>query len=260
MAHTIDFETHLGERKNENRWYGPEELLALENEAGIKYAVVIPEASVRPPNKWVYEQIKNYPRLIGCASINPGLGSEAVEELEKAIKDWDMACLKLVPTVHGYNINSSVVDPIMSKAGELDIPVIIHSGSHGCEPLSIKELAENYSDVAIIMEHMGYPYNVDQAILAAKKCDNIFLGTAIANSQPAIIRMAAREVGAERIIFGSSAPGIFPIYSVLSLKRVDLSSHELDLILGENFARILDIDLTNRVNDKANANQSGGLS
>ncbi len=167
-----------------------------------------------------------------------------------------MACIKLTPTVHGYNIDSSLVYPVMDKAVELGVPVIIHSGSHGCEPLRIKELAETYQSVPIIMEHMGYPYHVDQAVTAAKKCDNIFLGTAIVNSEPEIIKSAATEIGSERIIFGSSAPGFFPIYAVLSLKRVDFSSHELDLIMGENLARTMNIELKERI-EHANTNSSG---
>lgn len=258
MANTIDFETHLREKKGEKRWYGPRELLALEDEAGIQRAVVIPEAAAKPPNRWVHEQIKNYPRLIGCACINPLLGREAVEELETAVTEWKMACIKLIPSVHGYNIDSPLVHPIMDKAKKLAKPVIIHSGSHGCEPLRIKELAESYSDLPIIMEHMGYPYDVDQALAAARKCDNIYLGTAMVNSEPDIIKRAAEEVGPERIIFGSSAPGFFPVYAVLSLKRVDFSSHEMDLIMGENLARILKINSKERY-ENATVNPGGGL-
>jgi len=144
----------------------------------------------------------------------------------------------------------------MEKDEELGVTVIIHSGSHGCEPLRIKELAETYQSVPIIMEHMGYPYYVDQAVTAAKKCDNIFLGTAIANSEPEIVKSAAAEIGSERIVFGSSAPGFFPVYAVLSLKRVDFSSHELDLIMGENLARAMNIELEERI-EHADSDSSG---
>lgn len=236
MAITMDFEIYHS-NEGATPYYGVKELLALEDEAGIQKAIVMPTPIFRPHNKQLAEKIQGNDRLIGCANINPNFGEEAVEELEQAIQNWGMKSLKLMPTLHGYQIDGKVVYPLMERAKELGIPVNIHSGSDGCYPLQIMMLAMDFPSVPIIMDHMGYRYHVQQAIAAARKCDNIFLGTTLINSEPGMIKQAVQAVGAERIVFGSNCPTAFPIYAVQSLQRV-FADRELELILGENLAKI----------------------
>ncbi|MBI4641718.1 MAG: amidohydrolase [Candidatus Tectomicrobia bacterium] len=237
MAMTMDFEIYLAQGSE----YGPKELLALEDEAGIEMAIVMPSPIFRPLNKWVAEQLKGHPRLIPCCQVNPHFGEEAVKEFETAVKEWGMKGLKLMATLHGYQIESPMVYPLMEKARELKVPVNIHSGTHGCEPLQIGELAARYPDVPIIMDHMGYRSYVGQAIAAAKRCENILLGTTIVSYEPIQVRRAVDEVGADRVVFGSNAPSCFPVYAVQSLKRMKFTSEQEELIFGKNLARLYGI-------------------
>jgi hypothetical protein len=236
MAITMDFEIYHS-NEGAKPYYGVKELLELEDEAGIQKAVVMPTPIFRPHNKQLAEKIRGNDRFIGCANLNPHFGDEAVAELEQAVKEWNMKSLKLMPTLHGYQIDNKIIYPLMERARELNIPVNIHSGSDGCYPLQIMMLALDFPSIPIIMDHMGYRYYVNQAIAAARKCENIFLGTTLINSEPGMIKQAAAEIGADRIVFGSNCPTAFPVYAVQSLKRV-FSGRELDLILGENLAKI----------------------
>ncbi len=219
-----------------------EQLLVWADEAGIEKMVGMPSAKFRPPNRMVAELIAGDDRFIGCCQVNPRFEQEAVAELEMCVTELGMRALKLMPTYHGYAATDRILDPIMEKVQELGIPVNIHSGDYNAMPLQIAALAERYPDVSVIMDHMGYRLHTAEAVLAAEKCPNIYLGTTIATAEPIVIKRAVEAVGAERIVFGSNAPGAIPVLCVEAIKRQDFSEEELELIFWRNLARIYGID------------------
>jgi len=234
----MDFEVYLVKAEVAGVRYGVRELLKLLGDANIQYAVVMPVAEFKPDNRYIAEHVRNEPRLLGSCCVNPNFGDRAAAELEKAIREWGMKSLKLMPTRHGYNIESPIVHPLMELAKKHSIPATIHSGSDGCYPLQIAALAEAFPQVPIVMDHMGFRYHTDQAILAARKCANIFLGTTIANCEPYLIKKAVDALGARKVVFGSNAPSAFPDLAVEGVKRLRLRPRDEERILGENLAAI----------------------
>ncbi|MEW6399863.1 MAG: amidohydrolase family protein [Bacillota bacterium] len=235
----IDFEAYWSPQPLDGKVYGPREILEMEDTAGIDMVVLMPSPDFRPDNRGLAEAIRGYEdRIIGCAQVNPRFGEEAVEELETAITRWGLKALKLMPTFHGYAVESPTVDPVMEKARELGIPVNIHSGSYNCYPLEIAALAQRYPEVPIIMDHMGYRFRENQAILAARMCPNIYLGTTLICVEPILIKFAVKELGPERVVFGSNAPGSYPDLCVEAIRRLNLGAEAEVLIFGENLARI----------------------
>ena len=238
MAITMDCEVYLVKGEVAGVRYGVREMLKLLDDAGIQYAVVMPVALSKPDNRWIAERVRNEPRLLGSCCVNPNFGDKAAAEFEKAVKDWGMKSLKLMPTRHGYDIESPIVHPLMEIAKKRGIPATIHSGSDGCYPLQIRALAEAFPQVPIIMDHMGFRYHTDQAILAARKCANIYLGTTITNCEPYLIKKAVDELGARKVVFGSNAPSAFADLAVEGVKRLRLKRRDEERILGENLAAI----------------------
>lgn len=235
MAITMDFEAYLTQGES------PEELLVLEDQAGIELAVVMPRVTYHPDNRWHAEALKGYQRLIGCACVNPNFGEEAVEELQKAITEWGLKGLKLMAPAHHYNISSPIVYPLMDLARELEIPVTIHSGSSPVHPLEIAALVLRYPEVPVVMDHMGHREYTAQAIRAAELCPNIYLGTTIAAFEPGTVKAVVEALGPERVVFGSNAPSAYPDLAVESIRRAKLGKEAEDLIFGENLARIYGI-------------------
>jgi predicted TIM-barrel fold metal-dependent hydrolase len=215
-------------------------LLAAQDAAGIELTCVKPQSDDPPDNRWLNGLIKENgsPRLVGVAIVNPRRGEEALADLEEAVRDFGFRGLKLMPTVYGYPIESPVVDPVMRKAAELGIPVTIHSGGIHCMPSEIALLAARHPDVPIIMDHMGYRYYVEQAIAAAKVLPNIYLGTATANNEPGNVLRAMREIGPERVVYGSNWPASYPDLAVAALERLDLDPAWRRMLMGDTLARL----------------------
>ncbi len=90
---------------------------------------MMPPLQDPPDNGWLAQRIKDQPRLIGCALINPLMGGDAIVDLERSVNEFGFRGVKLMPAFYHYPIESEIVDPVMNKAAELDLPVTIHSGN-----------------------------------------------------------------------------------------------------------------------------------
>jgi len=238
----IDFEYYWYTEPIDGKVYGVPEILQEADSAGIDMVVLVPGPLFRPDNVGVAQAAKNEPRLIPCCQVNPQFGDEAVQELETAVREWGMRSLKLMPLLHGYAIDGSVPVRVLDKARDLGIPVNIHSGSYGCQPSEIAVVAARYPEMPIIMDHMGYRDHVPQAIEAAKRHRNIYLGTTCVTAEASIIKWVVEEVGADRVVFGSNGPGVFVDLAVEAHRRLQLGREAEDLVMGGNLARIYGID------------------
>ncbi|HIC89347.1 MAG TPA: amidohydrolase [Anaerolineae bacterium] len=243
----MDFEVYWIPRPlPDGNIYGLPRLIAMADEAEIDLSVLMPLPDFRPRNRQMAEAVADFDqreRFILCCQVNPHFGLEAVDELEYCVSELGMRGLKLMPTYHGYAVHSPLVDPVMEKARQLGIVVNIHSGSANALPLQIAALASRYPEVPIVMDHMGYRYYLRDAILAAQACPNIYLGTTLVSpAEPVVIWNAVREVGPERIVFGSNGPGTHPDMAVEGILRLHLGNEAEALILGENLARLHGVD------------------
>jgi predicted TIM-barrel fold metal-dependent hydrolase len=233
---TMDFDSSISPTPDGSN--SLERLLAWDDAAGVELAVVMAPPDIHPDNHWIYTQIKDEPRCIGCAIINPTFGAAAVAELARCVEEYGFRGMKLQATAHGYPIEADLVDPVMEKAAQLGVVVTIHSGSEFCSPAQIGLLAGRHPGVPIVMDHMGYRYHVGQAIAAARLFPNLYLGTTVANNEPGTVLEAIRKVGPERVVYGSNAPASYPDLAVAALKRLNLDPTTERLLLGDNLARL----------------------
>jgi predicted TIM-barrel fold metal-dependent hydrolase len=130
----------------------------------------------------------------------------------------------------------------VSLARELGLVVNVHSGSEISHPLGIGALARRFPEVPFLMDHMGYREWTADAIEVARDNPNVYLGTTIAAFEPSTVARAVDALGPERVVYGSNWPTHYSDLAVESLRRYGFSSAALELILGNNLARILGLD------------------
>jgi len=217
-------------------------LVELFDEVSRDYRAVLfpPSGTIHPMNNEMHEALKDFPkrdRFIPCAYINPNL-YDSVDELEIAVKEYEFRGVKLMPTIHRYNVDSVVTHPVMKKARDLGIPVTIHSSGEGGYPRLIGKLAEEFPDVPIIMDHSGYRYFQAEALEAGSKHKNLYFGLSLV-TEPAYIDRIATQIGAERLIYGSNAVGGIPKIGLMVYEYTKLTEAQKALALGKNLARLL---------------------
>jgi predicted TIM-barrel fold metal-dependent hydrolase len=242
----MDFETFLPV-EFDGKPFGPEGLLALADEAGVGRSIVFPETTARPDNAGLARRLKFRPRLIGCASVNPALGSdEAARELERSVKDLGLRGVRLSPTLHQYPLDAAIVLPVLAKARDLRIPVTMDGDSENCKPSQIEAVARKFPEVTFLMD-MGFRAPVRPPEIEfgnamrelVKKCPNLHLGlTALTTCQPAYLMSTIWTGGPDRVVFGSYGPSGIPLFAVKGLKWARLGAAEEAKIFGANLKRI----------------------
>jgi uncharacterized protein len=251
MPVTGDFEAYLTDD-----WYGHqitvEALLECEAEAGFDYAVVMPQTKEVPDNDGLLAKTANNPHTLPCVLMDPKRGNEGVDELRNLVGKGAQG-MKLMGAIHKYEIDDPMVFPYVDTAAELGIVISVHSGTNNCSADRIGTLASRVPDSPVIIDHMGYPDNFDDAMQVCRDHPNTYMGTTIlrfhkrwANNPeqtiPDGVKIAVDEIGPERVVFGSNLPEYRPIQVKRAIQRLNLGSDAEALIFGGNLGRIYDLE------------------
>lgn len=109
-------------------------------------------------------------------------------------------------------------------------------------PAELAELAAKFPQQKFICAHAGGEW--EQGIRAIRKSPNILVETSGFDATAGFIEMAVRELGAERIVFGSHLPSRSLGTELSKVIAADISEAEKKLILGENFRRLIQRPVT----------------
>lgn len=231
----------------------PETVIRLLDEQNASHGVLFPHDRVMTPpwdadydqaNMQVGEVVKRYPdRVIGAARINPTFGTKHTQALiDKYVQEWHCKGLKLVAGYDYYRPNSmSIMGPLLDKAAEYNLTVLFHSGDAPRDLPSLQaKAAEAYPDVTFVLAHIGMHLYLWEAILACQEHPNIYVD--MSQAFPFDIKTFVREVGAERLTYGSDVPYQSPQVEQQKLRVIELSDEELTLVFRSNAARIWGID------------------
>jgi predicted TIM-barrel fold metal-dependent hydrolase len=153
-----------------------------------------------------------------------------------------MRMLKIMPSIYQIHMTGPIAMQLMTLARELGLVANIHSGSEISHPLGIGALARRFPEVPVIMDHMGYREWTADAVEVARDNPNVYLGTTIAAVEPVVIERALRELGPERIVYGSNWPNLYSDLAVEAIRRARFGQEAEELILGGNLARLLRLD------------------
>jgi predicted TIM-barrel fold metal-dependent hydrolase len=232
----IDSHTHLGTFPLFNVSLDADEMIKIMDQHHISVSIVF-----SLPNDLTLNAIKKYPkRLVGLVWVNPHHGASALQDIDKAVKEWNFRGIKMHPLIDSFLPDQEIVYPIMDRARRYRIPVLFHCGHPPWSlPWHFSNLAEVYPDVTIILGHMGHGHIVyiNGAIEVAKKHDNIILETS-AMPMHSKIREAVEKVGEERVIYGSDMPFGHPSFEIRKVEVSGLSKSQLELVLRENSRKI----------------------
>lgn len=233
----IDAHAHIG---NFGGWAGvestPEILVGLMDEYEVEKAVLC--ARDHTENDRVADACEKYPeRFLPLVYINPMEGAdECRRKIEYYVDGKGFRGIKLNPLRHAFVADDTVVDPVMEEAEKRRIPVFIHSGHPPYSlPWSIALLAERFSQVKVVMIHMGHGHGVyiDAALKMAKRYPNIYLEMS-GMPMGVKIRQAYEEVGKNRIMFGTDFPFHHPSVEIQKVLTCGLSEEAQKQIFYDN--------------------------
>jgi predicted TIM-barrel fold metal-dependent hydrolase len=140
--------------------------------------------------------------------------------------------------------NAAELDPIIKRAAELKAVIFQHTwfnatGNKPGEstPSDIVELARRHPTVPLICGHTGGDWELGLRAIRGQK--NLYSDLAGSEPVAGYTEMAVRELGAERVIYGSDAGGRSFSSQLAKVFGANIPESAKKLILGENLKRLM---------------------
>ena len=227
------------------------QLVALADRMGIERLCVYmgttwskdpkPE-TFRRENDQVLDAIGKFPdRTFGFVYLNPKYVGESLAELERCVARGPMVGVKLWVA---HRCNAAELDPIIRRAGELQAVIFQHTwlkitGNEPGEstPFDLAELAARHPGTPIICGHTGGDW--ERGIRGIRAHKNLYADLAGSDPVAGYTEMAVRELGAERVIYGSDAGGRSFASQLGKVFGAQIPDAAKQLILSGNLKRLM---------------------
>jgi hypothetical protein len=223
-----------------------EEFVAYLEKCGVRRGVISSSWSnkaqspddYRSGNREVAKYVDRYKgRFRGSCVITPFRIDEALREIEECHKQFGFVWLgEFCNYMTGYKYDTPEWAEVMKLAAKLNLVAQIHTNAR-----EMQYLAENFPDTTIVFPHLGG--NRDDIftridIVAKHKNTHIELsGSGI--ERVGILEKAVKEIGADRVLYGSDFTINEPSAVIARVKNAFLTPEDREKILFRNVERLL---------------------
>jgi predicted TIM-barrel fold metal-dependent hydrolase len=207
-------------------------------------------------NLWTCTVAKENPPLLPFIGIDILQSPPDMQaEIEDKVKNHGAKGLKLHPVVNRFFPYDQRLWPAYSKAGEMGLPVLFHSGTADVvghsqsdygRPKNFEPVLKKFPRVKIILAHLAQGF-FEELIDIASHYDHVYFDTsAIISgiegeskfSTPAEAAALIRKLGVHRVLFGSDWPWFDPLAALEQMVGLDLTNEEKESILGKNAEKL----------------------
>jgi predicted TIM-barrel fold metal-dependent hydrolase len=183
----------------------------------------------------------HHDRAFGFVYASGNHPDASVREIERHVKNGPMVGVKLWVA---RRCTAAELDPIVARATELKAPILQHTwyksaGNLAGEstPADLVELAKRHPKAGLICGHTGGDWPL--GLRAVRQSATLFTETGGFDPTTGCVEMAVRELGAERVLFGSDAGGRSFASQLAKVQGADIPDAAKRRILGENLKGIL---------------------
>jgi predicted TIM-barrel fold metal-dependent hydrolase len=186
-------------------------------------------------------------RLLYSLSYDPHYIGESVKWFADALSQPGFVGIKIHPSLHRIWPDDPRYEPAWRFAAEHDLPMLTHSWAvSGYNPVQkystpdqFASILTRYPTVPLVLGHAGGRYQGHlAAVELVKKHPNAYVDTSGDCYAFGFIEWLVKQVGAQRILFGSDLNWIDPRSHLGRIYDADITPEEKELILGENARRL----------------------
>jgi predicted TIM-barrel fold metal-dependent hydrolase len=197
---------------------------------------------VRVHNDEVMRAVTRYPdRTFGFAYVNPRHTQASLDELDRCIRDGPLVGVKLWVAMR---CNDPALDPLVERATELKAVVLQHNWmkTTGNLPgestaMDVAELASRHPKTQFISAHCGGKW--EPGLRAIRPHPNVYADIDGSDPTSGFTEMGVRELGADRVVYGSDIGGRSFASQLAKVLGADLPDSAKQLILSGNIKRLL---------------------
>ena len=197
------------------------------------------ESDLRPLQRWP-------DLLLGMVQLDPRDVRGSLAALDRWLRDGPMVGVyfsgggpKALTCTHPNFI------PLVERIAEYNGVIMQHTwfktgGKQGLgesTPSELAELAGRFPEQKFVCAHAGGEW--ERGVRAVRDFPNILVETSGFDATAGFIEMAVRELGPQRILFGSHLPSRSLGTELGKVIGADISDQDRRLILGENFRKLL---------------------
>lgn len=180
-------------------------------------------------------------RAFGFVYLNPKHTEESLDELDRCVRDGPMVGVKLWVAIRCYE---KCLDPIVQRAAQLKAPVLQHTwykitGNLPGESTAtdMAELARRHPKASFIAAHSGGDW--ERGIRAIRSTPNVTAEVSGGDPTAGFVEMAVRELGAERVMYGSDITGRSFASQLAKVLGANITDNAKRLILAGNIKKML---------------------
>lgn len=217
--------------------------------ANVRLTIVSPLEALLPRghgnpvsgNRNAARIVAETPGLLQYVVIDPRV-PETYRQAEEMLQQPQCAGIKIHPEEHVYPINE-FGEAIFSFAANHKAVVLSHSSERNSLAADLVDWANRFPEMKLILAHIGCGWDNDYTHqvrgVQNSRHGNVFADTSSARSiTPNLIEWAVRQIGADRILFGTDTPLYFTAMQRIRIDQADLTDAEKKQILHVNAEKL----------------------
>ena len=198
-----------------------------------------PDLTLKPLKRWPE-------LLLGMIQLNAKNLRGSLDALDRWLRDGPMLGVYFPGGGAGATTCTHPnFEPLVERIAELKGVIMQHTwfktggktGPGASTPSELAQLAAKFPEQKFLCAHAGGEW--EKGIRAVRDSPNILVETSGFDATAGFIEMAVRELGAERIVFGSHLPSRSLGTELGKVIGAEISERDKRLILGENYRRLL---------------------
>ncbi len=242
----VDMHGHVGPWRN---FYTPDlspaSMLKVMDSAGIGYSVLFSNAGMGSDHVLGNQVVKEFAahspkRFIPFVLPSARYPEETQQELEHYASELSWKGIKIHPDGNGYPADGANYKPVFRFAADHGLPIISHTWDSPLSGVAIYDkIAAEYPSVPICCAHCFEP-DFAGAVRLAQRHPNIYLELTDASIHNGVLEYFVKELGGEKLLFGSDALGWFSaLHALGSLLYANINDDEKRKILGGTALKVL---------------------
>ena len=201
------------------------------------------DVDVGAGNHLVFDAADANGEVLGYVYVDPRLPQEAQSQIDLYLHHPSMIGVKLWISCLA---NDPLVHPVAERAAGEGFIMLVHSWRRGSKlakgrqtlPCQVGELAASFPGVDILMAHLGGDW--ENGIREVADFPNVLVDTCGSINETGMVEMAVDLLGAERVLYGSDAPGSGYLPNIGKVISADIDEEDRALVLGGNMAGLIE--------------------
>lgn len=249
----VDVHAHLGTSSTLEVGGSEDDLLRAMENNGIAQAIISPIPGYETPDgirdtmvqndniaKTIERRADRFPRGLGV--VEPRHGKKALPEIDRIMGDLGLAGIMFHNDYSGVYLDHPNMYAIIERAAKYkDIIIMVHTAQHSIHeaPFRLAKLAKSFPEVTFLDAHpMMDSIHIAATIELSKNHSNLLFDTCLMHHHLWPIERATREIGEDRLLFGSDIPYYTICIDKAIVEAAEISDRSKKKIFAENARRL----------------------